>query len=201
MPRELERVVIELVRKVYGGNELATPDWLQRPERGDAGRRWRLIRSLYTELTGMELPDSMPPRERRTVDCVVQRRGEPPRIVEFDETQHFNRYRALTIRRYPRSVRVAFDRRSWLAACDSKRRLEGGGFGKPKPPLFPQDDGRHRQRAYRDALADVLPAVHGWLPTLRIADFEVSGWVYERGARAKMSRLIIPRLEAADRSK
>jgi hypothetical protein len=201
MPRELERVVIELVRKVYGGNELATPDWLQRPERGDAGRRWRLIRSLYTELTGMELPDSMPPRERRTVDCVLQRRGEPPRIVEFDETQHFNRYRALTIRRYPRSVRVAFDRRSWLAACDSKRRLEGGGFGKPKPPLFPQDDGRHRQRAYRDALADVLPAVHGWLPTLRIADFEVSDWVYERGARAKMSRLIIPRLEAADRSK
>jgi hypothetical protein len=45
----------------------------------------------------------MPPRERRTVDCVLQRRGEPPRIVEFDEKQHFNGYRALTIRAYPQT--------------------------------------------------------------------------------------------------
>lgn len=94
----------------------------------------------------MELPEVMPPRERRSVDCVLQRRGEPPRIVEFDETQHFNRYRAITLRRYPRSVRVAFDRSVWLQACYAKTRLEGGGFGRPKPPLFPHEDGRHRQR-------------------------------------------------------
>jgi len=56
----------------------------------------------------------MPPRERRTVDCVLQRRGEPPRIVEFDEKQHFNGFRALTIRAYPRTAAVAFDRRAWL---------------------------------------------------------------------------------------
>lgn len=31
----------------------------------------------------------------------------------------------------------------------ARRRLEGGGFGKPKPPLFPGDGGRHRQRALR----------------------------------------------------
>jgi hypothetical protein len=43
----------------------------------------------------------MPPRERRTVDCVLQRRGEPPRIVEFDEKQHFNGFRALTTARLP----------------------------------------------------------------------------------------------------
>jgi hypothetical protein len=108
----------------------------------------------------------MPPRERRTVDCVLQRRGEPPRIVEFDEKQHFNSFRALTIRAYPRTAAVAFDRRAWLRACEAKRRLEGGGFGLPKPPLFPDEDGRHRQRAYRDAVADLLPAVHGWCPTL-----------------------------------
>jgi hypothetical protein len=82
----------------------------------------------------MELPPEMPPRERRSVDAVLERPGEPPRIVEVDEKQHFNRYRAMTIRAYPRELEVAFDKAAWLAACDRKKRLEGGGFGKPKPP-------------------------------------------------------------------
>jgi hypothetical protein len=142
----------------------------------------------------MELPDAMPSRERRTVDCVLQRRVEPPRIVEFDETQHFNCYRAITLRRYPRALRVAFDRLTWPRACDAKTRLDGGGFGRPKPPLFPHEDGRHRQRAYRDALVDLLPAMHGWLPTLRIADFEVKAWIYGDRAHSRMTHLLTGRL-------
>jgi hypothetical protein len=197
MPRELELAVIALVHAVNGGTERPTPEWLQRPGPAECGRRWPLVCSLYAELTDMALPEVMPPRERRTVDCVLQCRGEQARIVEFDEVQHFNRYRALTIRRYPRSVRVAFDRATWLAASDAKVRLEGGGFGKPKPPLFPHEDGRHRQRAFRDALTDVLPAVHGWLPTLRIADFEVKEWVSERGAKTKMSAVVAERIKRA----
>lgn len=131
----------------------------------------------------MELPDEMPRRERRTVDLVLQRRGEPPRILEVDEKQHFNRYRGITLRLYPRSARVAYDKRAWLGACDAKIRLEGGGFARPRPPLFPMEGGRHRQRAFRDALADLVPGVHGWLPTLRIAEFEVDAWLWDRGAR------------------
>jgi len=192
MARDLERAVVELVRKVYGGTEVPTPGWLQRPGRAEAGRRWKLVQALYFELSDMELPGVMPSREHRTVDCVLQRRGQPPRMIEVDESQHFNAYRAQTIRSYPRSVQVAFDRSAWLTACAAKRRLEGGGFGRPKPPLFPHADGRHRQRAYRDALADILPAVHGWLPTLRIADFEVEGGIGRRGAT--MAKLLSERL-------
>jgi hypothetical protein len=91
-----------------------------------------LLHRIYHELTAMELPEVMPPRERRTVDCVLRRRGEAPRVVEFAEKQHFNRFRALTIRSYPRAAAVAFDRRAWLGACDAKRRLGGGDFGVPK---------------------------------------------------------------------
>src|SRR5688500_5388223 len=120
MPRKMERAVIELVRKVYGGDERPTPDWIQRPGRAEGGRRWKLMCELYAELSGMELPELMPPRERRDLDIVLQRRGEPPRIIEFDETQHFNAYRAQTIRGYPRSVLVAMDRRAWLKTCDAK---------------------------------------------------------------------------------
>lgn len=199
MPRELEHTVVALVRAVYGGDEQQTPEWLQRPGPAECGRRWPLVRSIYGELTGLDLPDVMPARERRTVDCVLRRRGEAPRIIEFDETQHFNAYRAQTIRCYPRTARVAYDRVAWLATCDAKRRLEGGGFGRPKPPLFPHDDGRHRQRAFRDALADLLPAVHGWQPTLRIADFEVADWIHQRGAQTRMRELVGQRVEAADR--
>jgi hypothetical protein len=195
MPREMEQAVIGLVADVYRGREQPTPAWLQRPGRPECGRRWSLVYDLYAELTGLELPDTMPPRDRRAIDCVLQRRGEPPRLIEFDEIQHFNRYRAATIRRYPSSVRVAFDRAAWLAACDAKQRLEGGGFGRPRPPLFPHADGRHRQRAFRDALADVLPAVHGWLPTLRIADFEVVGWLGQRGAKARTATLVLGGIE------
>lgn len=160
MARELELSVIALVRQAYGGKELPTPDWRQRPGRHESGRRWPFVCALYAGLSGMELPDVMPPRERRTVDCVLQRRGEPPRIVEVDETQHFNRYRAATIRRYPRSVKVAYDRRAWLAACDAKTRLEGGGFGRPRAAAVPARGrpsppagvpGRARGRAARRA--------------------------------------------------
>jgi len=195
MALELQNAVLDLARKSYGGEFVpCSPGWLQRPHAQDCKRRWPAIQRIYSELTGLELPDEMPPRERRTVDGVLVGRGEQPRIIEVDESQPFNRYRAITIRAYPRSACVAFDGQAWLAACDSKQRLEGGGFGKPRPPLFPGDGGRHRQRAFRDALADLLPAVHGWLPTLRIADFEVEGWIYGSDAGDRMNDLLAERL-------
>lgn len=45
------------------------------------------------------------------------------------------------------------------------------------PPLFPGEGGRHRQRAFRDALTDILAPGYGFAPTLRIADFEVEDWI------------------------
>jgi hypothetical protein len=194
MALELQIAVCELVHSIYGGVVEPSPPWLNRPGPVECGRRWRLVCRLYYELTGLELPDEMPPRDRRTVDLVLRRRGEHPRIIEVDESQHFNLFRARTLRAYPRSVSVAFDRRAWLQACDAKTRLEGGGFGRPRPPLFPDDAGRHRQRAFRDALADVLPDVHDWQPTLRLADFETQDWVFARGASKRMRELLARRL-------
>jgi hypothetical protein len=153
-----------------------------------------LVQEIYNDLTGLERPDTMPPRERRQVDLVLRERGQPPRIVEVDETQHFNRFRGRTLRAYPRSVRVAFPKRVWLDASDRKSRLEGGGFGVAKPPLFPGDGGRHRQRAFRDMLADVLPLAHGWLSTLRIADFEAVGWLFGPDDKRHMRALLDERL-------
>jgi hypothetical protein len=194
MALEIQNRVCQLVHEVYGGQLGSTPEWLLRPGRFECKRRWPLVQRIYEELTGMELGEVMPHRERRAIDAILIKSGQPARLLEVDETQHFNEFRAMTLRSYPRSVRVAFPMSVWIARSEAKQRLEGGGFGKPKPPLFPGDGGRHRQRAFRDALADILPPAHGWAPTLRIADFEIQDWIFAPDSRSKMTRLLASRV-------
>lgn len=194
MPRVLERAVVGLVVDVAGATMGATPSWLNRAGRVECGDRWSLVSAVYADLSGGELPDLAPARERRTVDAVLVDQDGGHRILEVDESQHFNAFRATTLQRYRSEVSVAFDVEGWLRRCQDKRRLEGGGFARPRPPLFPGVNGRHRQRAFRDALTDILPGVHGWLPTLRIGDFEVDGWLHSADARVRMERLLIRRL-------
>ena len=121
----------------------------------------------------------------------------PTRVLEIDEIQHFNRFRAKTLLHYMTDVPVAFDKQRFLCASRDKSRLEGGGFAKPRPPLFPGRDGRHRQRAFRDALADILPIDHCYAPTLRIAYFEVEGWILGRDGEDRMRTLIGDRLNTS----
>ena len=67
----------------------------------------------------------------------MQKRRQPPRILEFDEAQHFNRYRAATLRRYPRTVKLAFPKQVWIERALAKERPEGGAFGAAKPLSSP----------------------------------------------------------------
>ena len=202
MARELQHRVLEVLEKTLGRRVYAgpTPDWILRPGRLECGPRWRIIRAIYRELTdGMDLPDVMP-REWREVDGVLGGRGVPRRIVEIDESQHFNEFRGLTLTKYPRDVSLGFPKAVWLTESRRRRAKGGGGWAKPKPPLFPMDGGRHRQRAFRDALADLLPASHGYAPTLRIADFEVEPWIWDgRGAIVHLGSLIEQRMAAEPR--
>jgi hypothetical protein len=195
MPKEIEYAVVGLVTDILGASTASTPDWLVRPGRAECGDRWPLVRSIYSELTGLELPDEMRKVERRTVDAVLVVPGSPPRIIEVDEKQHFNAYRAKTLRRYKDDIPLAFDADFWIARSDAKAKLEGGGFGRPKPPLFPDEGGRHRQRAFRDALTDILAPHHGFAPTLRIASFEVKDWINLLDRTERMRRLLSARLQ------
>lgn len=129
MPKEIEYAVVGLVTDILGAATASTPDWLVRPGRAECGDRWPLIRSIYSELTGLELPDGMRKVERRTVDAVLVVPGSPPRILEVDKKQHFNAYRAATLRRYKGDVPLAFDADLWIARSDTEAKLEGGGFG------------------------------------------------------------------------
>ena len=194
MARELEQRVVALVQDVLDAEILPTPAWLIRPGEDECGSRWPMVQLIYQDLTGLDLPSVMRSVERRTVDAVLQQAGQPPRILEIDEKQHFNRYRAQTLRRYATELALSFPPDQWIERSERKAKLEGGGFGAPRPPLFPGEGGRHRQRAFRDALSDILPPEHGWLPTLRVGYFEVTDWIAASDARGHMKELLRDRL-------
>lgn len=190
MAHELENAVVALVMDLLSAQSGDTPWWLKHPGKLECGDRWPLVKQVYADLEAQELPETAPPREWRHVDAVLTPPAGETFILEFDETQHFNRYRRMTLERYPDPTAMRFDLQAWMNRCDAKRQLEGGGFAKPRPPLFPGENGRHRQRAFRDALADLLPPLHGFGPTLRIADFEVADWIHSMGARNRMTTLL-----------
>lgn len=200
MTRELQDRVLAVLeqatrRKVYRDR---TPEWLQRPGREDCGSRWRLIRRIYSKLSdGLVLPDEMPARESRAIDGAIGGRGRPYQLVEVDESQHFNDHRSTALGMYPADVPLGFPRGTWIKAGKGQISSAGGGWGAPKPPLFPMAGGRHRQRAFRDALADLLPDLYGYGPTIRIADFEVEPWIWDqRGAARRLATLVETRIAA-----
>ena len=193
MAREIEKAAHAILTDVYGP-EIETPAWLMHPGSVECCRQWPLAQEIYQALTGRLLPDTMPPRERRKVDGVFHGSSVRPFIFELDEKQHFNEFRATTLRLYPETIRLGFSKENWIDFCVQKRKLEGGGFAKPKPPLFPGDNGRHRQRAFRDALADILPQEYDFAPTLRLADSEVHDWIFEPGAVDRVAELVADRL-------
>ena len=192
--RKLEHKVVGLVQAVLNAERGdSKPDWLQRPGKQECGSEWDRISRIYAELTDLTLPKTMPPREWREIDAVLLVRGSAPRILEFDERQHFNAYRATTLSQYS-GLEVAFGIDAWLSASKPKRGSGVYGSGKPRPPLFPGEHGRHRQRAFRDALCDILAPLNGYAPTLQIAHFEVEAWIDAPDARQRMADLLRARI-------
>ena len=193
MACEFEHRVVEVIQRLLGASLGTTPDWLIRPGRDECLCEWDRISAIYTALTDLELPAVMRSVERRTVDAVLIT-DRCTRILEVDEEQHFNQFRAATFECYPDPASIAFDWREWHRLSRHKTRLEGGGFAKEKPPLFPGINGRHKQRAFRDALCDLVPPLHGYAPTLRINSYEARAWIFDPNASEKMGILLSGRL-------
>jgi len=98
--------------------------------------------------------------------------------VEFDETQHFNQFRFITLKYYNDKNYYSFDLNIYKTTANAKKVKPGiSGFQKLRSfdPLFPEmldgekQDNRPRQRAFRDYLKDITPVLKGYNPTLRIS--------------------------------
>ncbi|MCL9794750.1 hypothetical protein [Frankia sp. AgKG'84/4] len=152
----------------------ACPPWLLRPSRAECAAAWASLAAIFRALTGRELPEAAPPRERRRLDIIARYPDGSRQAIEIDERQHFTGARAATFPLYPTHAALGYNTHLWLRRSQELTGREpGGGFARPCPPLFPGPGGRHQQRAFRDALADLVPPQHGWLPTARIADFQL----------------------------
>jgi hypothetical protein len=135
MAPALQTRVVLIVQNILRAESADTPSWLIRPGRVECRSEWDRVSRVYTKLTALTLPDVMPPKESREVDAVLLQKGCLPRILEVDEKQHFNKFRAATLKRYDDAL-VAFDTKAWLAASLAKKKLEGGGFAEAKPRFF-----------------------------------------------------------------
>lgn len=99
-------------------------------------------------------------------------------ICEFDEKQHFNQYRLITLDTGYDNLQVSFDYNHYHELSSNRIAKPGkSGFDKLKSNdiLFPEmlkgerQDNRTRQRAFRDYLKDIVPVKLGYNPTIRIS--------------------------------
>ena len=76
-------------------------------------------------------------------------------ILEFDESQHFTRPRQITLRMYPKSLRIGFDVGKWANLCETLNRKDND----------PVD--RDETRAWYDTLRDFSSVFHN-IPVVRL---------------------------------
>src|SRR4051794_7509582 len=96
-------------------------------------------------------------------------------IVEVDEIQHFTTARLKTLELYPADVELGFDRDEYVALCRRWCR-QGDRYRAAKRTVdFAFDGGRRAQRAYFDAVRDLLAPYCIGKPVLRIPAPECDG--------------------------
>ena len=81
---------------------------------------------------------------------------DPGFIVEFDESQHFTSPRKLALAVYADEHALGFASRRWLELCEQHDARDND------PPF------RDEQRAWYDTLRDLVPAIAGLQPTVRL---------------------------------
>lgn len=179
-------LIVKLIEKKYNKKPSCfyeyKPDWLlSNPSKQLIENRSELS-ELYAELTGnkfslkakiTELTDKKR-KQKQSFDIWI---GEPFNFaIEFDEKQHFNQFRKITLDYYDK-IDIKFPIQFYKELNNGiEIRLGKSGFTRLKSndPLFPEmlegeeQDNRIRQRAFRDFLKDLLPIENGFNPTLRI---------------------------------
>lgn len=179
-------LIINLIDKKYNKKISCfyeyKPNWLiSNPSKQLIEKRTELSK-LYSELT-----DAHFSLKEKLVELTEKRLGqiqsfdiwigEPFNFaIEFDEKQHFNQFRKITLEYYDK-IAIKFPINFYKElnyGIEIKPGTSGFTKLKSNDPLFPEmlkgekQDNRIRQRAFRDYLKDLLPIENGFNPTLRI---------------------------------
>ncbi|MDY0143102.1 MAG: hypothetical protein RBR97_14530 [Bacteroidales bacterium] len=179
-------LIIDLIEKKYNKKTSCfyeyKPNWLLSNPSKQLIKNHLELNELYSELTENkftliekveELSDKKL-KQKQSFDIWI---GEPFNFaVEFDEKQHFNQFRKITLDFYDK-IKIKFPLKTYKE-LNKEIKIKPGKSGFTKlqsnDPLFPEmlegekQDNRIRQRAFRDFLKDLLPNENGFKPTLRI---------------------------------
>jgi len=82
-------------------------------------------------------------------------------VIEFDERQHFTLPRAVSLRTYPKSATLGFDKEKWVRLCEEIN----AGDNSPEY--------RDEQRAFYDSIRDIMATRIGLKPVIRIYEADV----------------------------
>lgn len=159
-------------------------DWLSNtPDKELYKEFWNEISDVYKALieNNWSLDDIIDNNSNKLKDGKAQMDiwfHEPYNFIcEFDEKQHFNQYRLITLETGYDDLEVSFDYNHYTELSKNRNANPGkSGFDKlrSKDILFPEmlvgekQDNRTRQRAFRDYLKDIVPVRLGYNPTIRI---------------------------------
>ena len=81
---------------------------------------------------------------------------DPGFVLEFDESQHFTAPRRSALSVYEDDLALGFSSTRWMDLCECHNASDNN------PPY------RDEQRAWYDTLRDIVPIIHGHLPTVRM---------------------------------
>jgi hypothetical protein len=98
-------------------------------------------------------------------------------VIEFDERQHFTLPRAASLRAYPDSATLGFDKGKWIQLC------EDINAGDNSPEY------RDEQRAFYDAIRDIMAPRIGLKPVIRIYESDVL-WEREGESSTKAKEIL-----------
>ncbi len=198
----LEVGIIALVEEALGATaeKRAQFEWLRnKPCREHFGDYYDILMELYNELGGDWEGTSAKTDGFLTPDAYFP---EPYHFIfEFDELQHFTRFREQTLRFYPEDIPLAYAPEKYLKFCHQYHAAalaKGPERFRRRTADFPYVNGRAAQRAFFDTFRDWLPPQHGLNPTVRLAEFEVTpilnGELTGDAAKTYIKRLISERL-------
>lgn len=147
--------------------------WMTNKQGGEeSGEAYDALRAIFKTLRGNAEAHAL--KRERPLNCDAYFGGTYNFIFEFDEVQHFSSFRLKTFQHYPEGLRLGYNLLRYKQYC-MRFMVEANSYRQAKTTEdFPFAGGRTAQRAYFDAVKDVLPPLHGLNPTLRIAEFDVT---------------------------
>jgi hypothetical protein len=129
------------------------------------------LRAIFRALEGDEAAHAAKQELRLRCDAFF---GTPYNfILEFDGGQHFSTSRLQSLQMYPVGAPLGYNINSYRMFCEQHRQAADEYRRNKRPDDFPFEGGRTAQRAYLDAVRDLLPPLYGLNPTVRISHFEV----------------------------